>query len=177
MQSSAREQYLTTQVMTATPQKLQLMLIEAAIRSARHAQEQWQARQHEQACESLIHAQEIVGQLLAALDAEADANLVKRVAAVYLFVFRSLMEANYHRDQKKLDDALRILEIERETWRKVAQPAGDQADARELLASPVTGEGPRMGAGCQEPAAQDRLPSPALGEGPGVRTSGFSLEA
>jgi len=153
MQSSAREQYLTTQVMTATPQKLQLMLIEAALRSAQRARQQWQAQQNEQACESLIHAQEIVGRLLAALDHEAGANLARKVAAVYLFVFRSLMEANYHRDQQKLDDALRILEIERETWRKVCQPVGGQPDAQELLPFPVTREGS------------------------GVRASGFSLEA
>ena len=108
MQSSAREQYLTTQVMTATPQKLQLMLIEAAIRSGQRARQQWQDQQPEQACESLIHAQQIVGRLLAALDHEAGAKLVKDVAALYLFVFRSLMEANYHRDLTKLDDALRI---------------------------------------------------------------------
>ena len=37
MPSPAHENYLVTEVMTATPQKLQLMLIEAAIRCAARA--------------------------------------------------------------------------------------------------------------------------------------------
>jgi len=44
MDASAHESYLVTEVMTATPQKLQLMLIDAAIRSAEKARRLW----HEQ---------------------------------------------------------------------------------------------------------------------------------
>jgi flagellar secretion chaperone FliS len=121
MQSSTRQTYLATQVTTASPQKLQLMLIEAAIRSVNLAKQQWSDRRDDQACESLIHAQEIVGQLLSALDAGVDRDLVAKVAAVYAFIFRRLIEANQNRDEAKLDDALRSLEIERETWRLVCQ--------------------------------------------------------
>jgi flagellar secretion chaperone FliS len=129
MQSSARQEYLATQVTTAAPQKLQLMLLEAAIRSTRKAKEQWQAGRDDQACESLIHAQEVAGQLLAALDREANSELVSRVAAVYAFIYRCLVEANCHRDEKKLDDALRTLEIERETWYQLCLQLGSQAAA------------------------------------------------
>lgn len=126
MESSARENYLTNDVMTATPQKLHLMLIEAAIRSAEHARERWKAGQDEEACEALIRAQEIMGELLGGLNREVDADLVKKVASVYLFVFRSLMEANHERNEKKLDDAVRVLEVERETWRQVCQQLGSR---------------------------------------------------
>jgi len=124
MQSSASESYLVTEVMTATPQKLQLMLIEAAIRSAQRARQNWQAQEEEQAGEAILHAQQVVGEMIAALDQETDSELVKKVAAVYLFVFRSLMEANFRRDENKLDDALRVLEIERATWRQVCDKLG-----------------------------------------------------
>jgi flagellar protein FliS len=126
MQSSARENYLVTDVMTAAPQKLQLMLIEAATRSAQRAHEKWLAGDDAQASKALIHAQEVVGELLAGLNREGDAELVKRVASVYLFVFRSLMEANHERNQSKLDGALKVLEIERETWRQVCQRLGSR---------------------------------------------------
>jgi flagellar protein FliS len=126
MQASACENYLATDVMTATPQKLQLMLIEAAIRSAERARDRWQAGEHGQADAALIHAQQIVGELLAGLNREADADLVKKVASVYLFVFRTLMEANHERDETKLNDALRVLEVERETWRRVCEQWGSR---------------------------------------------------
>lgn len=124
MESSARESYLVTEVMTATPQKLQLMLIEAALRSAERARQKWQTQDDEQACEALIHAQQIISELLAGLDREVDSGLVKRVASIYLFVFRTLMEANGERSEEKLNDAIRVLQVERETWRQVCERLG-----------------------------------------------------
>ena len=131
MESSARQNYLTNDVMTATPQKLQLMLIEAAIRFARRARQLWQAGEDEQASEALNRAQEVVGEMLAGLNREVDADLVSKVASVYLYLFRSLMEANHERDEKKLNDALRVLETERETWRQVCQQLGSRKDPQQ----------------------------------------------
>jgi flagellar secretion chaperone FliS len=169
MQSSAHENYLVTHVMTATPQKLQLMLIEAAIRSAERARQKWQSNDDEQACEALIRAQEIVSELLASLDRETSPELVKKVAAVYLFVFRSLVEANTGHDEQKLGDAIRVLEIERQTWREVCEKLGSSASSgAEYLA----------GAEARQPAVPSgphALPNVDLaGDLP---AGGFSLEA
>ena len=43
------------------------------------------------------------------------------MAAVYAFIFRRLVEAGYRRDEGKLADAIRLLEMERETWQQVCQ--------------------------------------------------------
>ena len=48
-------------------------------------------------------------------------ELTDRVAAVYAFIFRRLVEAGYGRDEAKLADAIRLLEIERQTWQEVCQ--------------------------------------------------------
>ena len=64
MSSVPCENYLVTEVMTSTPQKLQLMLIEGAIRAIERGRQKRRAGDDEQACESLLRAQEIVGQLL-----------------------------------------------------------------------------------------------------------------
>ena len=47
MQASAQSNYLETEVMTAPPQKLQLMLVEAAIRSAERARAMWREEDDE----------------------------------------------------------------------------------------------------------------------------------
>ena len=119
--TSPRENYLSTEVMTATPQKLQLMLIEAAIRSTQIGLQKLQEGKDDEAVEALIHAQQVVGEMLAGLNQEVDSELVKKVAAVYLFVFRTLMEANYEQDEKKLNEVLKVLKVERETWQKVCK--------------------------------------------------------
>ena len=41
MDVSVRDRYLNAEVMTATPQKLQLMVVEAAIRSCEKARSFW----------------------------------------------------------------------------------------------------------------------------------------
>ena len=123
MPVSARENYLANDVSTATPQKLHLLLIEAALRSAQRAGQQWRGRQDEQALQSLLHAQAVVSELLRGVDASSKSALTDRVVALYAFIFRRLAEAGFRRDEEKLAEAIRLLEIERETWRQVCQQA------------------------------------------------------
>jgi flagellar protein FliS len=126
MQPSAPDNYLATEVMTAPPQKLQLMLIEAAIRFAEQARAKWHTAEDDQAAAALSRAQQIVGELLSSLNHDVDPELVRKVASVYLFVFRRLMEANYQRSESKLDDALRVLRVEQETWAKLCRQLPSQ---------------------------------------------------
>ena len=42
-------------------------------------------------------------------------------------MFRLLTEAQLYRDSERLDDALRLLEMERETWREVCERTGETA--------------------------------------------------
>lgn len=159
MEGSARDQYLVAEVMTATPQKLQLMLVEAAIRFAGRARQLWSERKDEEATDALIRAQDIIGQMLASLDRESALPVVRKVAAVYLFVFRCLMEANCQRDERKLDDALKVLEEERETWRQVCEKFGSR---RQLEAAARPAQAP--------PGAVLDAPAPEASDG-------FSIEA
>jgi flagellar secretion chaperone FliS len=120
--------YLVTEVMTASPQKLRLMLIEAALRHCQRVAQGWEQGQREVAAQSLIRAQEIVCELLSGTNKDADAALVRRTNGVYMFVFRQLGMAQLRNDSAKLADAARILELERETWRQVcAQLAASES--------------------------------------------------
>ena len=135
MSTSARENYLVTQVMTASPQKLQLMTIDAAIRSIEQTKLHWQASEDAKAAESLVHAQQAMGELMGALNRDDDSDLVKKIAAIYLFVFRTLMEANVAHSEEKLNDALKVMEVERETWRQVCEKLGSEAEVSSQAAT------------------------------------------
>ncbi len=163
MQSSASRSYLETEVTTATPQKLHLMLIEGAMRFLERTKAHWQAGENDRAAESLARAQEIVTEMLAALNHQADPGLAKQVASIYVFVFRQMTAAGLSRDPKPLDDALRVLQVERETWQEVcrSQPdaaASTSAEVAEFTAGPAGGG-----------------PIAFTFDGPGL-SSGFSLE-
>jgi flagellar protein FliS len=118
--------YLATEVMTATPQRLQLMLLEAAIRSASQARGALADGNHERAFPHLLRAQRIMAELLTGLKPTPNDGLVGQVASVYVFIYRSLVAANLERSTARLDDALRVLDTERETWRQVCQQLGSQ---------------------------------------------------
>jgi len=150
MTNSARENYLATEVLTAPPQKLHLMLIEGAIRSAERARQHWRAHETEQATEAIVRAEDILGELMAGLNREIDGDLVKKTAGLYLFVFRTLMEANARKDETKLDEALKVLAIQRETWREVCERLGTAEAAVK----------PSMDAASFQPAST--LPPPPL---------------
>lgn len=119
MPTSARNTYLATQVLTASPAKLHLTLIEAAIRSARQASALWRAGRIDEAGQAIDHCQELVSELLAGLRPELAPQLVGDVASVYLFVFRRLTAAALEHNQAPLEEAISTLEIERDTWREV----------------------------------------------------------
>ena len=120
MQSTmAQDRYLLTEVNTAAPQKLQLMLIEAALRLANRGRQYWREGRDDRAIEAIDCARSILAEMRAAIKYEAAGELGERFSAVYEFVFRRLVSAGGLHDAKGLDDAIRVLEVERETWRQV----------------------------------------------------------
>ncbi len=166
------QQYMEHEVLTAPPEKLHLMLIQGAMRFIRQAQRAWEQNQDELACESIIRAQEILGEMLAGLRPEQNRPLVSKVAAVYMFVFRSLIQAQLSRDQEALQDALRVLSIEEETWRQVCQQLAPTRTGTDQLQTTQDASSPGT-----SPAPSPLPPSPEPASQPPVPEGGLSLEA
>lgn len=143
MSQSVRENYLMTDVMTATPQKLQLMLIEAAIRAGEQTRQLWKNEKLDEACETMIKCQRLVTELLCGLNPEVNRELVRKAAGVYLFVFRRLSEAQLNRSDESLLEALSVLEIERETWRQVCDQLGSRrTEGQHAVPAPIASATP-----------------------------------
>lgn len=121
---SAQQNYLLAEVSTATPQKLQLLLVEAAIKNIYRTKQAWKEQKFDAAIESLARAQDIVAEILCSLDVEGNPDIAKKLASIYLFIFRRLAESGMSSDEEKLEDALRVLNAERETWRQVCEKFG-----------------------------------------------------
>ena len=102
--------------MTASPEQLQLMLFDGAIRFATQGRDAIQSAQIEKGYDLLTRAQRIVLELRNGMRPDVDPQLCAQVGALYMFVYRKLVEANINKDLDALDDALRILRHQRETW-------------------------------------------------------------
>ncbi len=129
MQPSYGDRYLESEVLTASPQRLHLLLIEAAIRHVERTRTAWQRQESDVAFNCLTKAQQIVAEMLASLKMDAAPDLIKQVAAIYTFVYRRLVEAGLKSDEKLLSDALRVLQIERETWAELCGKLGSTSGA------------------------------------------------
>ena len=163
MNSAARDEYLTTDVLTAAPQKLQLLLIEGAIRFGRQAELHWQRHENEAAFNAVVRCQEIVTQLIAGLAENLETPLVRQISAVYAFIYRALVSAAFHHNADKLAEALRVLEIERETWQQVCERMGTRRSGASAATNPATQANPPL-----------VIESPPVGNG---SYNSFSFEA
>ena len=120
MEQQAHDSYLEAQVLTATPQKLRLMLIEAAISAACQAMAHWQAKHNDKALGALTHSRSLLSELLAGTKPD-ETELTQRVTAVYVFLFKTLTEAQLRRDPALVEETIKVLQVERETWRMVCE--------------------------------------------------------
>jgi len=144
--------YLRDAVMTATPEQLQLMLYDGAIRFARQARDALQRRDYETSCERLTRAQHIILEMLSGLNYDVNRELCERVASLYNFLYRKLVDACVEHSTAHVDDALKVLRLERETWQLLVDRL--QRD-RDLAAA---GDAPPGG----EAAATDATDTPRL---------------
>jgi flagellar protein FliS len=110
------QEYLKTKVMTASPEMLTLMLWDGAIRFAEQAKEAIRRKDIEGSFKALVRSQKIITELSSALNRNVDPDLCGKLAALYNFIYRRLVEANITKDEKLVDDALEIMRHQRETW-------------------------------------------------------------
>lgn len=143
--ANASFEYLKGAVMTASPAQLQLMLLDGAIRFATRGREAIERKDIEGAFNALERAQRIALELIGGMNRDANPELVDQMAGLYNFIYRRLVDANMKRDTRAVDDALRILSHQRETWR--------------LLIEKITREAGTRGG---PPAARDSDAQPAL---------------
>lgn len=125
-----QNEYLRNAVMTASPEQLHLMLYDGAIRFTRQGIEGIRAGRWEEAFNGLTRAQKIVLEMTSALNHDVDRPLCERMAGLYNFIYRKLVEASVDRSVEAGQEALGLLEYQRETWvlliEKLRQERGAQ---------------------------------------------------
>jgi flagellar protein FliS len=114
--SQQAKNYLRTRVMTATREQLQMMLFDGAVRFARQARAALEKADFETSYNMLTRTQHIVLELNRSLKHNEDPELCGKLAALYNFTYKKLVLANLQRNVEPLDEAIGILNHQRETW-------------------------------------------------------------
>ena len=130
MNQQAAQNYLRTKVMTATPEQLQLMLYDGAIRFAEQARVALAQKNLEVSFSCLSRATKIITELSSSLRHELAPELCGKLAALYNFVYFKLVEANIEHKIQSIDEALSILRYQRETWMLLLDQLGKSKAAK-----------------------------------------------
>lgn len=129
MNQNAAQNYLRAKVMTATPEQLQLMLYDGAIRFAEQARKALEEKNFEQSYLLISRAQKIITELTSSLRPQVDSDLCGKLASLYNYIYRKLIDANIHHTIESLDEALNLLRFQRETWSMLLHKLGQQKAA------------------------------------------------
>lgn len=111
------DQYLKNQVMSASPNKLIEMLMEAGIKNIRLGILALETKQVVKAGEYLIKAQDIVSELRYSVNSEIDSEIPEQLIQLYDFMYNQLVIGNVDQDVQVLQGVQEMLSDLLETWK------------------------------------------------------------
>ncbi|HEX4792532.1 MAG TPA: flagellar export chaperone FliS [Humisphaera sp.] len=116
MNPQAAQTYLRTRVLTATPEQLQMMLYDGALRFAEQGRLALEKKDYEGTYNSVSRCQKIITEMTCSLKHQVAPDLCKRLAALYNYIFRKLIEASTVHKIEAIEEAISLLKFQRETW-------------------------------------------------------------
>src|SRR5438105_2419563 len=129
MNPQAAQNYLRTKVLTATPEQLQLMLYDGAIRFGEQARVALGQKKFDESYSLISRVQKILTEMSCTLKHDVYPELCGKLAALYTYAYRKLIEANIDHKMDCLDQALQVLRYQRETWVMLLDQLGKQKAA------------------------------------------------
>jgi flagellar protein FliS len=114
------EQYKETQIKTASPGKLIVMLYDGAIKFLKQAKIAINNKEIENAHKNIVRAQDIIIELLLSLNMEAG-EIAEKLQSLYIYLNKKLMEANLKKSCEPIDEVLKFLTELREAWNEAAK--------------------------------------------------------
>lgn len=111
--------YKQTQVTTASGGRLIIMLYDAAINHLNGSLESLEARAYEDVHNRLIKVQDILTELMSALDMQYEIS--QSLYALYDYCIQRLVTANVSKDAEPVKEVLRLLSELRDAWQQALQ--------------------------------------------------------
>lgn len=117
MDQRAINAYQKNAIMTASKAELTLMLYDGAIKFCNIALSGFENKDYEKINTNLKKAQAIITEFRATLDCKYP--VWEDYERVYDYIYRCLIDANIHKDEEKLQEALKYIREMRDTWKEV----------------------------------------------------------
>ncbi len=144
MVSQAADSYLRTKVLTATPEQLQMMLYDGALRFCEQARDFLVQKKWEQSYNLISRVQKILVEMNCSLKHDVLPELCGKLASLYNYAYRKLIEANTGHKVEAIDDAIQVLRYQRDTWAMLMQQLGKQKAAAAAMKLDLPAPNERM---------------------------------
>ena len=119
MYGNGFDAYRQTNVLTADPKKLVIMCYEGAISNLKIARESYLSGEYEAKAKAIQKAQDIVNELMCALDFEKGGQIARNLEALYNYMTRRILDADAKRDIKAVEEVVGMLEELKGAWEEV----------------------------------------------------------
>ena len=116
--------YQQTDVLTASPMQLIIMLYDDCLKSLEKALQGFQVEGPESIeviGRHLLHAQDVITELAISLDMEKGGEIAQNLHRLYDFALSHLSTANVKQEMKPIQDVISILSELKEAWTEVAK--------------------------------------------------------
>jgi flagellar protein FliS len=110
------KKYVNNSFLTRTPELLTLDLYDGCVRFLRVALDGFNEESYEKISNNLIRAGAIVDELNGTLNFEKGGDIAVNLRKLYRFVDHSITMSNVKKDRQKAEDALKIMQMMRDTW-------------------------------------------------------------
>jgi len=139
MWNNGHDAYLEGRVLAADPVELVNLLYQACRQAVRDAREHLGAGRIGERARAISKACEILIELAGALDHERGGEISQRLAQLYDYMQRRLLEANLRQSDEPLVEVLSLLTTLAEAWENVKVSAKPAAEASSPWSQPPEG--------------------------------------
>jgi flagellar secretion chaperone FliS len=130
MYQSVHDTYFEDRILSASPVELVHMLYQGAIGAVQDARHHLKSGKIMERSRAINKVCAILMELTAALDHEAGGELSSRLAGLYGYMQRRLLEANFQQSDGPLGEVLGLLATLDEGWAQIAKQRGQGATAK-----------------------------------------------
>ena len=133
--------YRETQIKTATPGKLILMMYDGAIKNLNQALQDMEDehQRYDSISNSLIKVQDIIAELMISLDFERGGEIAKNLFGLYVFMNQRLLDGNIKKDKAPLEEVKTLLLELRGAWAEAADKANVPAGSQQIRGVNIAG--------------------------------------
>lgn len=119
MYQEAKSRYQEINFTTAEPLKLVVMCYDEAAKSLTEARQSYEAGLYEAKAKALQRTLDIINEMNISLDLERGGEIARNLRSLYLYMTRTLLEADLKKDLARFDEVIGMLSDLGAAWKEI----------------------------------------------------------